>query len=397
MSRKFVTALVGFAMVLSAAEAGAIPAFARKYRISCNLCHSPIPALTAFGETFAGNGFEVSPGEPPRDTINTGDPLLRLQQAIPFGVRIDAYVQGVSKTTGGAVQSDLQTPYSIKLLSGGQIADKVSYYFYFFLSERGEVAGLEDAYIQFTDILGSGVSVIAGQFQVSDPLFKRELRLPFEDYQLYRMRVGDVRADLTYDRGAMLLYSPWEGGDLSVQILNGRGLEPAGENRQYDSDNWKTFAARFSQDFSILRLGGFGYFGREGREGEFDNIAVYGPDLTLSLGRVQLNAQYLRRTDSDPYFLNGDDTSVDSFLAEAVWAVNGPQGKLFISGLANVLRSDEPIFSVRQGEADALDRYESGALGATYLLRRNLRLTGETQYDFQLDRVRFTAGFVTAF
>lgn len=312
-------------------------------------------------------------------------------------MRIDAYVQGVSKTTGGAVQSDLQTPYCIKLLSGGQIADQVSYYFYFFLSERGEVAGLEDAYVQFTDILGSGVSVIAGQFQVSDPLFKRELRLPFEDYQLYRMRVGDVRADLTYDRGAMLLYSPWEGGDLSVQILNGRGLEPAGENRQYDSDNWKTFAARFSQDFSIVRLGGFGYFGREGREGEFDNIGVYGPDLTFSLGRVQLSAQYLRRTDSDPYFLNGDDTSVDSFLAEAVWAVNGPQGKLFVSGLANVLRSDEPIFSVRQGEADALDRYESGALGATYLLRRNLRLTGETQYDFQPDRVRFTAGFVTAF
>lgn len=51
------------------------------------------------------------------------------------------------------------------------------------------MAGLEDAYVQFTDVGGSGVSVIAGQFQVSDPLFKRELRLEYEDYQPYRVRV----------------------------------------------------------------------------------------------------------------------------------------------------------------------------------------------------------------
>jgi hypothetical protein len=55
--------------------------------------------------------------------------------------------------------------------------------------------------VQFTDIASSGVSLIAGQFQVSDPLFKRELRLEYEDYQPYRVRVGLTTADLTYDRG----------------------------------------------------------------------------------------------------------------------------------------------------------------------------------------------------
>ena len=39
--------------------------------------------------------------------------------------------------------------------------------------------------------LGPNVSVLAGQFQVSDPLFKRELRLEYEDYQPYRVRVGE--------------------------------------------------------------------------------------------------------------------------------------------------------------------------------------------------------------
>jgi hypothetical protein len=30
--------------------AEAIPAFARKYRVSCALCHQPFPRLNAFGE-----------------------------------------------------------------------------------------------------------------------------------------------------------------------------------------------------------------------------------------------------------------------------------------------------------------------------------------------------------
>jgi hypothetical protein len=58
-----------------------LPSFARKYNVSCNLCHNPAPRLTAFGEQFAANGFELAPGEQPRDTIDTGDPLLRLLRA----------------------------------------------------------------------------------------------------------------------------------------------------------------------------------------------------------------------------------------------------------------------------------------------------------------------------
>ena len=122
------------------------------------------------------------------------------------------------------VVADLQTPWLLKLLSGGEVADDISYYFYFFLGERGEVAGIEDAYLQFTDIAGSGVSVIAGQFQVSDPMFKRELRLEYEDYQPYRVRVGDTRADLTYDRGLMATWSPRDGTDLVFEVVNGQGL-----------------------------------------------------------------------------------------------------------------------------------------------------------------------------
>src|SRR5690606_6600002 len=123
----------------SAAHATDIPAFARKYRVSCAMCHSPAPRLNAFGEQFAANGFEFAPGEPARDTVQTGDPLLRRPSSSPIAVRIDAFTQVLSPAPRDQAAVDLQLPYNTKLLSGGPIGDKISYYMYFFLSERGEV------------------------------------------------------------------------------------------------------------------------------------------------------------------------------------------------------------------------------------------------------------------
>src|SRR5688572_30989346 len=172
--RSLLLAFAGAALAVSivATPGWAIPAFARKYRVSCMQCHSPVPRLNAFGEAFAANGFEFAVGEPPRDTVGTSDALLRLQNDIPLAIRFDSYVRAQNKPTGGQNSIDLQAPWVIKLLSGGQIADKVSYYMYFLLAERGEIGGLEDAYVQFTDVAETGVSLIVGQFQVSDPLFK---------------------------------------------------------------------------------------------------------------------------------------------------------------------------------------------------------------------------------
>jgi hypothetical protein len=395
--------LIVVAAVMLAAGANAasgIPAFARKYGVSCSMCHSPVPRLNAFGETFAGNGFEFYPGEPARDTMNVNDELLRLQRLFPLAVRVDGYVQGYTKSPQDATKFDLQTPWAIKLLSGGQIADRISYYLYFFMSERGEVAGLEDAYLQFTDIASTGISVIAGQFQVSDPLYKRELRLEYEDYQVYRVRVGDVRADLTYDRGAMALYSPRDGTDIVVQVLNGRGLSAADETKHYDRDAFKTYSLRLTQDVGRLRIGAFGYYGEESLDGHQDRIRIWGPDVTLAVGQnLEINAQWLRREDTQPFFgttLPGK-TYVDGGLLELVWAPAGPIGRWHVTGLYNHVESDEALFTIRQGEAGPLDTYRSASLGASYLLARNLRLLGEWQYDLESENNRLTMGLVTAF
>ena len=413
--RHRIAALLTIALLASPRPAEAIPAFARKYRTTCATCHAPVPRLNAFGEQFAANGFVLAVGEPPRDTIATGDPLLLLQQNVPLAVRLDAYVTALSRRAAGQAAVDQQVPWVAKVLSGGPIANKISYYVYFLASERGEVAGLEDAYVQFTDVGGSGVSVLAGQFQVSDPMFKRELRLQYEDYQPYRVRVGETRADLTYDRGIMASWSPRNGTDLVLEIVNGQGLNKANDARQYDPDGFKNVALRVSQDAGPLRVGLFGYYGEEKADGTRSRIRVLGPDGTIPLGtKGELNVQLLRRWDDDPFLGSCSPatpcpggatapfaTTVDAAMAEAIFWPRGPGGRWWVTGLWNYVDANAPVVSLRLGEQSQtppyLTRYHTGGVGLHYVLRRNVRLLGESAWDFERDQARLVSGIVLAF
>ncbi len=200
-------------------EAAAIPAFARKYDMSCTTCHAVFPKIKPYGNEFAGNGFQLPDKEPPRYYRETGDDLLLLMRELPFALRLEGYARWQPQTAG---RSDFQWPYLLKLISGGQIARDVSYYFYFFFGERGEVAGLEDAFVMFNNIFKSELDVYLGQFQVSDPLFKRELRLTLEDYQIYRVKPGNSSVNLTYDRGC----------DVDVWFSDGHGYHRGSAQRQ---------------------------------------------------------------------------------------------------------------------------------------------------------------------
>jgi hypothetical protein len=410
-----VLALAVFMIPVNPRPARAIPAFARKYRVSCMQCHAPVPRLNAFGEAFAANGFEFAVGEPPRDTVGTGDALLRLQNDLPLAIRYDAYIRAQNQPSGGQNAIDLQTPWVIKLLSGGQVSDKVSYYMYFLLSERGEVAGLEDAYVQFTDVMESGVSLIVGQFQVSDPLFKRELRLEYEDYQPYRVRVGMAAADLTYDRGIMALWSPRRGTDVAVELVSGRGLNEASAERQFDADDAKSTLVRISQDVGSLRVGAFAYRGYESGGGARNTITMWGPDATIPLGSFgEINASYVRRTDRDPFFSTCSvanpcpgnatqpfGTTVTSGFAEAIFWPQGATGRLFFTALYNRVDADRPVVSLRLGEQDQgvgyLSQYNTTAAGMHFLYKRNIRFMGELGWDVEREQARFVLGSVVAF
>jgi hypothetical protein len=382
-------------LALSTAPVAAeeIPVFARRYRVSCRLCHDPVPMLTDFGERFAGNGYRMVPGEVPPDTVAAGDPLLSLLGALPLAARLDAYVQ---EFTNGSSVTDFQTPYALKILSSGALSGSLSYYFYAFLFERGEVGGVEDAFLTWNDLGGAPVDLSVGQFQVSDPLFKRELRLEYEDYAVYRARLGDSPVDLTYDRG-LLAAADLLGFAVTGQVLNGNGRGAAQENRRFDNDFGKNFSLRLSRELARgVRLGAFGYFGRTTAEGVRNETTFVGADATFSHRMFELNLQYLHREDDEPTFTPaGPSSSLDGGFVELL--VRPSESRWHGFALYNLATADRPLLSVRLGEPGLLRRYETLTGGVGYLLRRNVRLTGEGTHDLEGGGARWTLGVVSAF
>jgi hypothetical protein len=366
-----------------ASSALAIPAFARKYGYSCEVCHAPIPHLKAFGEEFLANGYRIPDKEPPRATVDTGDPLLLLQRELPLAIRFDGFV---AYENGEPPAPDFRVPWVMKILSGGNVSKTISYYTYFLMTEGGEIAGLEDAYLIFNDVFGLPLSFSFGQFRVSDPVKPSEIRLTFEDYLIYGFRVGDSRLSLSYDRGIVLGSSlPW-GTDLSLEVVNGNGIET---REIFDQDKYKSFVGRAVQNLAQgkVQVGILGYTGREKAEGAINTVRYLGPDVRLRFPKIELMAEYLRRTDSNPLFAARPESfRTDAFLAEAIISPQGEKGRLFLVAVYNRIRSDQ-----KEIEADRL------ALNATYLLRRNLKWLNEYSRDLDGADHRFLSGIVVGF
>src|SRR6056297_2754180 len=243
--KRILRLLTLFAVFIFLAEQlQAIPAFARKYRLSCTTCHAPAaPALKPYGDDFAGNGFRLEDEQSPRYYTETGDTKLSLIRELPVAVRLEGFV---NYNLAGYEKADFASPYLMKFMSGGEISDRLSYYFYFYFSERGEVAGVEDAFLMYNDLFGIDFDIALGQFQVSDPLFKRELRLSLEDYVLYTSQIGTSGIDMKYDKGVMLTLGLDSGTGITVEIVNGNGIGEA-HNRVFDKDKYKNVLAKLSQ------------------------------------------------------------------------------------------------------------------------------------------------------
>jgi hypothetical protein len=293
----------------------AIPVFARRYEISCPVCHVGFPMLNEFGESFAGNGYQFPDEDLKEQTVDTGDDKLLLLKQLPLAIRVDSFFRSRADT---GTNSDFEAPFGIKLLSSAPLAKNISYYFYFFFNERGDVSGVEDAFIYFNNgYKDVDLDLRIGQFQVSDILFPREQRLTFQDFTYYVTAVSDSGFKLTYDRIAELSYSfdltENLGMGLVGAVANGNGIGQADSDRNFDSDNFKNFYGKVAFDYGGQSLGFYGYWGREENAAGFENeFYRIGPDFSLSLpSDWNLWGNFLYGEDSNPRFSSGvvDETS----------------------------------------------------------------------------------------
>ncbi len=254
--------------------ANAMPAFAREYGVSCSVCHAAYPRLNNFGESFADDmNFRLPNWK--QLTVPTGDETLALPKSLPVAMRMQAFVQGrdgeSTDPVSGDVQADsgldFQSPYLVKLLSSAPLSDQISYYFYAIFAEKGgngEVV-VEDAWFSYNDLFDTGISAMLGQFQVSDVMFPREVRMTFQDFMLYRA------AGITYDRG--ILFGKGLGNiDVSLGIVNGNGIQQnfsinspgyRRPDRLFDNDTQKSVFGRLGSDIGPVSVGLFALSGRQ--------------------------------------------------------------------------------------------------------------------------------------
>ena len=384
------TIIIVATVIIVAGDLFAIPAFARKYNMSCKTCHSPIPYLKPYGNEFAANGFVLKDKDAPRYFVQTGDDRLSLIRDFPLAVRIQGYV---TYNEENEEQFDIGTPSAFKIMSGGSITKNVSYYAYYIL-ESGEPGKIEDAWLMFNNMFGSELDLTVGQFQVSDPIFKRELRLTNEDYIIYKVRPGNSMIDLTYDRGVTFAYTLPTSTDLVLEVVNGSGIGELYSNNLFDRDKYKNLMGRVSQAVTEnLRIGAMGYYGNEMVDQpdtslSFKNgIWMIGGDATLESKLFELNVQYVYRNDDNPYAMQiGKEVKTQGGFAELIFRPDGDESIWYMVALYNQVESDD----------NTLD-YKSVTGHIGYLLRRNIRLVGECIYDIDNEYAKFNLGFVTAF
>ena len=73
----------------------ALPIYARRYEVTCDTCHTVVPALNAFGQAFQANHFNWPGGHPPAHKL--------LLQAFPISglaTFSQTHLQGNGTTSG---------------------------------------------------------------------------------------------------------------------------------------------------------------------------------------------------------------------------------------------------------------------------------------------------------
>ena len=399
----FITLLL---IMLIPAKSGAMPVFARKYDMSCITCHSAFPRLNEFGEQFAADNMRLPNW---KDTTKSGgDDMLALPDTVPLALRTQAYVQKreantIDVETGEEISADtdIQSPYLIKLLSSAPLSDHISYYFYAIFAEKGgngEVV-VEDAWFRHDDIFSTNIGMMLGQFQVSDLMFAREVRLTFQDFMVYRM------AGLTYERGLLFDYAAGP-VDLALGWVNGNGIEEnftinsPGYKRPdhlFDNNSGKAIFGRIGSDIAGVGIGLFGYSGSQKNatapaglnSGDRDTDKIsYGIDLS---GKI---------TEKTYWFAQLLQNQWDGFLQEGT---NYKWSGGFIG--IDYVHSDRWAYSLLYNYTDANDFentdtiYEgidmnSLTFTASYYFMRNIKGIIEVNLDL-LDEVPQTGTYYT--
>jgi hypothetical protein len=137
--------LAAIAVAAAARTASAVPVFARKYRTSCQTCHTIFPKLNPFGEAFRLNGYRM-PGETEEmvkeKPVSLGAeayeqiwPQMVYPSDLPGGAPVainvklaDLYASSHDESGRTITHNDFQFPQEANLFSAGTLGKHFSFF-----------------------------------------------------------------------------------------------------------------------------------------------------------------------------------------------------------------------------------------------------------------------------
>lgn len=320
--------------LFSASGAQAVPAFARKYEVGCNFCHTINPQLNRFGRDFRDNGFRLpeevekllskkadhavashatpssggddqGKGEAssPKGSGSRGDFWSFIPEQIPFSIQAKFHDFINPK---GDVTNDFQLE-ELQLQSGGTLTPRVSYYLHHHLVEEGEPGELYAGWVRINNLFGSNwLNLTVGQTEL--PLtFSPEIeRLSSFEYLVLDRDLGANPFTIgTPQLGLQIFGQSDKGTKIWAGVANGFGLSINEATESNDNNSFKDFYGRIGQEVGEHFFGGYAYYGRargslSGGELFSDSFFRVGGDAFLNFERAILYGTLLYARDENP-------------------------------------------------------------------------------------------------
>ncbi len=166
-----VVAAVAVLLILSTDQSRAIPAFARKYKTSCQTCHNGFPKLNAFGDAFRRNGYQFPGGTDAEytkeDPVSLGSegnkkafPDAIWPGSLPGSSPISIFLNGEMdynphtdpRVTFGGLGS------SIEAVAAGTLGEDLSFWGQLALNSDGTTE-LNRIFLTFSNLIGSDMNL----------------------------------------------------------------------------------------------------------------------------------------------------------------------------------------------------------------------------------------------
>ncbi len=298
--RTLVVAIFGVLIAaVTTPPAGAIPLFAHRYGFSCQVCHTEVPHLTPFGETFLANGYRI-PGLKPRPVFPVA---MRAE-----GSYASAGAADPDEASSGPLPKTIVN--EVELLTGGAIGSRVSYWAEAYVVDGGEPGRPRDvwaAYRVTPDNAKIPVTARLGEFTLPLPLDPETFRETTQPYAIWSQTAGSNPFNFFAVKG---------GGEITVGQPS-RGL--SGTAALITGHDTASGLPTFGVDTMFALQRNFGSFGLSAYRYD-GSRPVFGP-LTLSdrfwrngFG-VNFNAA---GTSVDAVYQIGNDTVADIYSDDLV-------------------------------------------------------------------------------